>query len=291
MDSHVPLVTRLATPHFLVEQLNGMRWHRRARTAVSRALERLQIMRSAMVISPSSALADIVAQRWGLDRSAIRVVPTGIDCSTITESATGAMPPLLAGRRYVLYFGRLEIRKGVDVWIDALPQVMRSVGDVTAVFIGDDAGFHGRPFPDYARERCTNFSERLLFLPRLAHTELFPVVARADLVVMPSRWENLANACLEAMALGRPVIATTGAGFEDVITDGVDGLLVPPGDVGALAKTATAALCDPVRLDRLGAAARVRVREFDLTRMVSLLAHVHRQALAASSAREERAWR
>ncbi len=273
-----PLVTRLATPHYVVEAVNGLSRRQRLHTVASRALERVQARRSAGLVSPSAALAREVSRAWRIPSERIAVVPTGI----IPPNVDNPIPPALdaalrAGStasalpEYVLYFGRLETRKGVDVWIDALPQVLSAHPDVHAVFVGEDMGFDGRPFGERARERAGGDAGRVHVLPRLPHRELFPVVAGAALVVMPSRWENLANACLEAMSLGRPVLACSGSGFDEVITHGVDGFLVSPGAIRPLAEAASDALADRRRLAAVGEAARRRAADFDLDAMAGRL--------------------
>ncbi len=267
-----PLVTRLATPHYLVEALNDVAPRQRRKQAASRWLERLQTRHSDLVISPSRVLADDVTRAWRLRRP-VRVVPTGI---TIPEADATNLPPELAGRAYVLYFGRLETRKGVDLWIDALPEVLTRHPDLLAVLVGEDLGFRGRPFGEYARERCGDLADRVLYLPQMDQRRLFPIIAGSQLVVMPSRWESLANACLEAMALGRPVLACSGSGFDEVITNGVDGFTVPSGDAGLLGQAAHAALSDPERLRRVGRAALERVRSYDLDLMTDRLLEAYR---------------
>ncbi len=275
--SRTPIVTRLATPHFLIEELNAVPWSQRRRQSASRWLERSQVRRSARVISPSAALADRVASRWGIDRTTIAVVPTGIRSPA---SDMGTVPAELAGLEYVLYFGRLEQRKGLDTWVDALPAVLRSRPGLHAVFVGEDMGMAGRSFQAKARERCGDAAGRLHFLPSMSQARLFPIVAAARVVVMPSHWESLANACLEAMALGRAVVATSGSGFDEVITDQVDGFLVPPGDVPALAARVGAVVADELLLTRVGRAARRRAGDYDLEAMVDRLLEVYAEVLS-----------
>jgi glycosyltransferase involved in cell wall biosynthesis len=275
-----PLVTRLATPHFIVERLNGTSRAQRRRQVVGRMLERLQTRRSTAVISPTGVLADEVARRWRVDRTAITVIPTGVGPLRV---GAAALPDDLTTCRYVLYFGRLEQRKGLEAWIDALPAVLTAHPDVVAVFVGEDAGIRGRPVRAMALERCGELAGRLRFYDQRPQPELFAIVARAALVVIPSLWENLANTCLEAISLGRPVVATSGSGFDDVITHGVDGLLVAPGDSEALAETVVDALADRSGLLRIGEAARLRARDFDMDGMVDRLLGVYRRALGSSS--------
>jgi glycosyltransferase involved in cell wall biosynthesis len=89
-------------------------------------------------------------------------------------------------------------------------------------------------------------------------------------VVLPSLVDNLPNACLEAMALGKPVIGTSGASFEELLTDGISGFLVPPGDPRALADRIIA-VWDRPDLDSIGEAARRRAGELAPDRTIPLL--------------------
>ena len=267
-----PLVTRLATPHFLVQAANGASWPQRVRSSLTSRLERMQARRSRRVISPTRVLADKVAVAWGIDRDRIGLVPTGIDPPQISSAP---LPEFLSESPYLVYFGRLEVRKGVDTLIEALPAVLAEHPHVQCVLIGEDMGYKGAPFAQYAAQRCAAYSSRIHLLPRMAHPELFRIVANAALVVIPSRWENLANTCLESMVLGRAILATSGSGFNEVLTDGVDGLLVPPGDPTALAEAAIAALGDPTLLARLGDAARRRAADFTVDAMAMQLMEIY----------------
>lgn len=272
-----PLVTRLATPHYLVQATNQAPWRKRFRSTATSQMERLQARRSRRVISPTLILAKEVAERWRIDLDTIAIVPTGIDPP---ELSAGPMPAFLTEAPYMLYFGRLEIRKGVDTLIDALPAILAAHPDVHCVLIGEDLTWNGVPFPQYAQQRCAAVMARIHFLPRMAHPELFQIVANARLVAIPSRWENLANTCLEAMVLGRPIIATSGSGFNEVLTDGVNGVLVRPRDPTALAEAAIKVLADPALLERLGAAARQRARDFTVDGMASGLMKVYGEVVA-----------
>jgi glycogen(starch) synthase len=271
------LVTRLATPHYLVERINGVGAAQKMRSAVIGAMERMQTRMSAQVISPSSCLADEVARDWGLDRRRIDVVPTGITPPKF--DARAPLPHGLDDVPFVIFFGKLETRKGIKTWIDALPAVLARDRRIVTVFAGDDLGIAGVSAQSYAMQVCAGMTDRLVFLPKLPQDELFRLVARARLAVLPSLWESLANVCLEAMALGRPVVATTGSGFAEVITDGVDGILVAPGDSKALGDAVTSALADGDRLERIGVAAARRAADFNLDRMARLLVDVYERVL------------
>jgi glycosyltransferase involved in cell wall biosynthesis len=274
------LITRISTPHYVVSSLN--QWGRREqfRQALLRLMERWQTSRSRHIVSPSRAMADIIARDWKIDRGRISVVATGI--SLPSSNGHGEIQPA-TGAAYVLYFGRLEVRKGVHTLIDALPAVLTRWPEMGALFVGEDLGFGGRSFADYARERCSAFWPRLTFLDHLPHSRLFPLIESARVVVLPSRWENLPNTCLEAMAVGRPVVATTGSAFEELIEDGVSGKLVPPDDPIALAEAINDLLADPDRLRSMGEAARLRAQAFDIRRALAPLLAVYRTVTEEAS--------
>ena len=195
-----PLVTRLATPLFMVQRLNEAEPKRLLRNGwVTNTVERLQTLRSDGIISPTGALAKIVCDEWKIAPERVTVVPTGASLGAATQLADGALPEALRAGDYLLYFGRLERRKGVHILGAALPPVLEAHPTLKAVFVGEDLLYDGRPMADVIRELNPRHANRLIFLPRMAQRELFPIIRGARLVVLPSLWENLANTCLEAM--------------------------------------------------------------------------------------------
>jgi glycosyltransferase involved in cell wall biosynthesis len=180
-----------------------------------------------LVIAASSALAD-AARRLGAQD--VRVIPSGIDIpAEVGEEAQPAE---------VLYAGRLSEEKGVL-------ELVAAAGDLNLVVAGD--GPLRRRVPQ-ARG----------FLP---NDELQHLYARAAVVACPSRREGFGVACLEAMAHGRPVVASAVGGLKDLVVDGETGLLVPPRDPQALRAALGRLLADRDLRRRLGAAGRERARE------------------------------
>ena len=111
------------------------------------------------------------------------------------------------------------------------------------------------------------------------------LMARAEIFVLPSRFEGLPNALLEAMAAGLPCVATRVSGSEDVIIDGESGLLVPPEDPDALAEALVRLLTRPAEALALGRAARARMvarydRAAQMQALVSLYDHLRRSGAA-----------
>jgi glycosyltransferase involved in cell wall biosynthesis len=243
-------------------------------------MERLQTRHSDGIISPTRALAEIVCQTWKIAPERVAVVPTGMDPAPMRASADGPLPEAVQAIDYLLYFGRLEERKGVHILGQALPSVLSAHPNLKAVFVGEEHSYRGGSMRAAIKAMNAAYADRLIFLPRLPQRELFPIIKAARLVVLPSLWENLANTCLEAMQLGRPVIATRGCGFEEVIQDGLSGFLVEPGNPDDLARRMLEALADTALLERVGVGALRRVEDFAIDPMAARLAAYYEQLIA-----------
>ncbi len=149
----------------------------------------------------------------------------------------------------VLVPARLTAQKGHSVLLRAAARVAAA----NFVFAGDG--------PDRAALAALvsqlRLEDRVTFLGW--RRDIPELIAAADLVVLPSWYEGLPLAVLEAMAAGRPVIASRIPGIQEIITEGADGVLFEPGDAAALARAIGEVLSDPSKARRLGAAARQTV--------------------------------
>ena len=185
------------------------------------------VRRARLVVCASSALAAAARE---LGAREVRVVPSGVDVpETVGEPE---QPP------HVLFVGRLSEEKGVLELVEA-------ARGLPLVVVGDGP----------LRNRVPG---ALGFVP---HAELGPYYERAAVVACPSRREGYGVACAEAMAYGRPVVASAVGGLLDLVEDGVTGILVAPRDPAALRAALERLLGDRVLRERLGAAARERARE------------------------------
>ena len=170
------LVTRLATPTYLLERLDRVAAD--PGTAFIRRLERDQAARSAGLLAPSSALADRVAGDWALDRARIRVIPNPIDGDAVRSA--GRMEPVVdLPDRFVAFIGRLERRKGVAVLAQALPTVLADHPDLHMVFVGPDAGAAGGTPAARLMEDLAPVRERVQLVGGLDRQGALSVLARA----------------------------------------------------------------------------------------------------------------
>lgn len=270
------LVTRLATPTYLVEQLNCEADGKGRRAGIIDRLERLQTQRSDAIISPTNALADLVSAKWDIPRGRVTTIRTGVDFAARYDGqAESALPAELCGRDYILYFGRLEQRKGVHILGQALPQILATHPELHVVFAGQIQEWRGQSLWSFIEQCNAEHIDRLHSYARLPQNQLAPLVRGALFVVLPSLWENLANTCLEALDMGKPVIATLGCGFAEVIEEGRSGLLVPPGDVLALRQAMLTLLENRQLLSAMSTGARLRARSFHLDEVSRDLLHFY----------------
>jgi glycosyltransferase involved in cell wall biosynthesis len=210
------------------------------------ALARAVLRRARLTICASNELAAAARE---LGAREVRVIPSGVDVpATVAEPDE---PP------HVLYAGRLSPEKGVA-------ELAEATNGLPLVVAGDGP----------LRERLP---QALGWVP---HDELLRLYERAAVVACPSHREGYGIACAEAMAHGRPVVASAVGGLRDLVVDGETGLLVPPGDVRALRAALERLLGDAELRRRLGDAGRARIVEhFSWERAVSLTVTAYRDAL------------
>ena len=196
----------------------------------------------------------------GEDRSRVRVIHNAVDADDPAPVSAGGPAVrralnIEAGTPLVVVVSRLSPEKGVDVFLRAFQLLLRQAAGARAVIVGD--GSSREPLERLARALgLDNAAQFVGYTPAPGDYLL-----AADLVVLPSRSECIPNVALEAMALGKPVVATRVGGVPEVIEDGQSGLLVPSEDEPALAAAMVKALRDKPLSERLGMAGKLRVRE------------------------------
>jgi glycosyltransferase involved in cell wall biosynthesis len=242
------------------------------------------------VIAVSERVRESAAARMGL-RAARRtsVVPNGVDFATLDAEAQGApvgpLPGAEPGVFRVLVPATLARRKGQDVLLDALERCTARGALRLQVWL---AGEGSKRASLEARARRAPLFGRVHLLG--ARRDVFRLMRHADAIVLPSRFEGHPLALLEAMALGRPVLATRVGGVPEIVTHERTGLLVAPEDPEALAAALVRLASDPELCARLGAAAAAYTRaEFDVRRTVAALETLYRGCLRATPPRESRA--
>lgn len=212
--------------------------------------------RADAVIALSGQLAEEL-QAAGFPPKRIVRIPNGVDPRRfvpVDETTRRARHAALGAAGPVLTFvGRLHAQKDIATLLHATARLREEWPGIHVLLVG--AG----PEEDALRclARDLGLQERVSFTGGVA--DVIPYLDATDVFIHPSRAEGMPGALLEAMACGLPCVATRIGGTEDVITDGEDGFLVPPGDVRSLGAAIARLLKDPVLARRLGAQARATV--------------------------------
>lgn len=243
----------------------------RARRGWQSLRERTQALRSDALIAPSQAMLQAVGELWPIEGMHAEVVPNGIDVARVRKLGQGEPPSPVVGCEgpVVLYFGRIEERKGALDLAAAMRDVWAVHPEARLRMVGMDVVVDGRSTVARLLEMVGPDAGRVELLGIRSPEELFPLVAAADLVVLPSWWEAFGLTALEAMALGRPVVVTQGSGYDEFFRDGEDGIAVPVRDPEGLAVAVGELLADDERRARCGAAAAKRAEAFDSALLAS----------------------
>jgi glycosyltransferase involved in cell wall biosynthesis len=224
-----------------------------ATVAALRLARNAELRAAAHVFTPSSYLR-YLAISWGVARERVSVLPN-------PAPALPSLPPREELKRELglngatlAFAGRLTAQKALGRALEAVAQA-----DGVVLVIAGDGPDRG-PLEDRVRE--LGLADRVRFLgpqPRERVVELFHA---ADATILSSSWENFPHTVVEALAVGTPVLAMAAGGVAEVVSDGVNGLLVPAGDTQALGEAVRRYFADAELRERLRAAAAPSVEAY-----------------------------
>lgn len=232
-------------------------------------------------VAVSEAAASFL--RRALPDAALEIVPNGVDVEVF--AAAEPLDDLPAGRR-ILWVNRLDAQKGFPVALAAFSKVLADVPDAVLVVVGEGKDREALGLltgPARARVDMRGAVPNERVPPYLAGGEVFVAPAVGQ--------ESFGIALVEAMAAGLPVVATDIPGYREVLSDEVEGLLVPPRDPEALAAGLVRVLTQPELAARLGEAGRERARTFDWPIVVDRLEELYARAIGSDRRpRHRRRW-
>jgi glycosyltransferase involved in cell wall biosynthesis len=235
-----------------------------------RAALRWATRRSHALVGVSDATASALERILGIDRSRLHVVPNGIPLRTGVRARLRTELAIAPGELLIVSVGNLYPVKGHAVLIDALAKLRERTGWRLAI-----AGRGEEEARLRAQAATAGIGDRVHLLG--FRDDVTDILAAGDLFTMPSLSEGLPLALVEAMSFGLPVVVTRVGGVPEVVTDGAEGLLVPPSDAGALASALGALLADSPRRQKMGEAARTRaLRDYALSTMADRYERLYR---------------
>jgi phosphatidylinositol alpha-mannosyltransferase len=254
----------LGAPAPVVATFHSGATRSRAFDLAAPALRRID-RRIAVRIAVSETAARFVRARLG---GAFEIVPNGLD----VERWASALPRDLGPGTKLLFVGRLDERKGIRVAVDAFRRLAGRL-DLRLIVAGDG------PDRDALESLPAELRARVTMLGMVPNVDLPPIHAACHLYLGPSTGgESFGIVLVEAMASGLPVVASDTPGYDEVVRDGVDGLLVPPRDPEALARATARVLDDPELAARLTVAARERAATYDWEVVTVALEALYRRA-------------
>ena len=226
---------------------------------IAKCLEDYCIQAADARLCPSRYLARQALAHYGLPDDAIQVISLPISAGSHIKRS-----PDIWKNGTILYVGRLERRKGVLEWIQAAVRAARRDPRLNFEFVGANCLSTDHLTGEEIIDRLvpTDLKKQFHFRSRQKQTDLPRFFAAARLAVVPSRWENFPNTCLEAMCTGLPIISTREGGMVEMIDDGHTGWLAKSADANGLSETLERALHTPASdLAQMGAAAAASIRK------------------------------
>lgn len=232
------------------------------------------------VLASCPAEARQLADLYGVPRSRIAIVPPGVEHALFSPGPRAAARHAagladLGERPMVLFVGRIQRLKGLDVAVAALAETWAR--DAVLVVCGGPSGAEGRVALAEVEALVADrgLGDRVRFVDPRPHHQLSSLYRAADVVAVPSRSESFGLVALEAMACGRPVVATDVGGLSTLVDHRRTGLLVPSREPAAWAEALDSLLCLPDRAVRMGAAAAVAARRYRWSDAARSLADVY----------------
>ncbi len=220
----------------------------------------------AVLASCDDEVAQLV-RLYGADPTRVEVVAPGVDHAFFApgqQAQARRAVGLPEAGRILLFVGRIQPLKGLDVAIGALAEVAEAHPDATLVVVGGPSGPSGAAEMDRMQALVADLglAPRVRFVPPQAHELLSTFYRAADVVLVPSRSESFGLVALEAAACGIPVVASSVGGLTSLVDDGHTGFLVEGREPGAFAIAVDKILGDSRLAAAMGAAAATRARGY-----------------------------
>lgn len=228
-----------------------------------------------VIIANSDAVREDTLRREHLDAGKVRVIHNGVTLNIVGDGARTRAALVGEVDTLVVVVANLIPYKGLDYFVDAWRNVVRAVPGARAIVVGEG------PARADLEARAADLGGSISFIG--SRHDVPELLQAADLVVQSSLYEGFPNAVLEAMAAGRPVVATAVGGTLEAVIHDRTGLLVPPRDPSAIADAIVRILGDPDLADRYGREGRKRIEsEFSIGRMLDGYRDLYRSLVTDS---------
>ena len=224
---------------------------------------------SPYILGISQAICDAMPEYYGTDMSKhdVEVLPLGIKDTSDNYSSNRTDDKI-----QILYVGRLEPRKGTDILLSSIPEILSSNSNVEFNIVGKPSHLlsNGQNYQEAFTSQYSSqpWFSKVRFLGQVDDNHLNQLYANCDIFVAPSRFESFGLIFLEAMRFSKPVIGCNAGGMAEIIRDGENGLLAEPNSVESLTNTLKELINDPkLRQSMASKARQIFEKEYTLTAM------------------------
>lgn len=244
-------------------------------------VQRIALSRASYITCVSKDVATILEREYRVPKNRITVIPNGYDVDFINRAKQETATDSNRQGAKLVFVGSLRSAKSPQTLFEGFKRVLRRGLDIQLYVVGDG------PLRPRLEQYCVNNSlvTKVSFLGTLPHEKALKVIATSTIFINTSIEEGLPTSLVEAMALGKPVIATAVGGIPEVVKDGINGVLVPPESSEHVAKALERLLTDPELRRKLGEAAAESVKDYTWGKIAEKYEIMYQKALRSRSQR------
>lgn len=230
-----------------------------------------------VIIAVSNEVKSSLIQYNGLNNNKVRVIHYGVNLEEFKplnhniKQTKREEINLPRNSTSIAVVGRLELQKGHIILINAVEELIKKNRNLYAIFVGE--GSYRKKIENQIREHEIEDNVKMLGI----RTDVCQILNAVDIFCLPSiAGEGLSNAILEAMACGKPVVATDVGGAKEVVHNGLNGFLVPPNDEKSLKLALSKLINDPELLGKQSSSARNSIKKhFSLEQQIKTFKHLY----------------
>ena len=214
------------------------------------------------------------------------IIPNGIDLEHFSTDVA-PIEEFCDGKQNILFLGRLEFRKGVNYLLKAFLEIKQEIPNSRLIIVGPGTRLRRRYEKWVRRHRL---EDDVVFVGYAAYADVPRYYKTADVFCAPATSrESFGIVLLEAMAVGKPIVATNIEGYAAVVTQGEDGLLVPPQDENSLAQALISLMSDEALREQMGARGKLKAREYSWELVAGRILDYYARVLGESRGRDSSA--
>jgi glycosyltransferase involved in cell wall biosynthesis len=261
------------TPFIITVHGDDIRKLRRMR--IVKLIQRFLLKKASYITCVSKEIQQILSGEYGLENDKLITIPNGYDDNLVSKVKAHNIN---GKENKIVFVGRLEQGKDPFTLIRAFKRISIRHEDAKLLIIGD--GSLRESMETLCKE--LNIADRVFFYGHLSLEKVMALVADSNIYALTSLEEGLPISLIEAMALGRPIVATNVGGVPDVVEDGINGLLVPPRAPERLAQAMERLLNEPGLSLKLAKAASTSAKDYSWHNIVSMYEHLYETLIVQS---------